>query len=83
MTKIEFDFVHSLYASLSSSSSSSPRRETLQEEVQNWPELAETLVGRRVFARNAAMKDKENEGKGKWCRGYIEAADLSANQVGN
>ena len=78
VTKIEFDFVHSLFASLSSSST---RRENLQEEVRGCEELAAILVGRRVFARNSALKDKENEGKGKCCRGFIEAADLPDNQV--
>ena len=76
MTKIEFDFVNSLYAS-----SSSTPRPSLEAEVNASAELAETLVGRRVFARNDAQKDKENEGKGKWCRAYVEAANAETHQV--
>ena len=76
MTKIEFDFVNSLY-----SSSSSAPRPSLEAEVDDSAELAETLVGRRAFARNDAQKDKENEGKGKWCRAYIEVANAETRQV--
>ena len=49
--------------------------------MRSYGDLAESLLGRRVFARNDSLMDKENEGKGKWCRGYVESADFSSRQV--
>ena len=73
VAQIENNFVASLFSSSS--------RESLEEEFRRHSDLTESLLGRRVFARNDALVDKENEGKGKWCRGYVESADFSSRHV--
>ena len=74
VSKIEFDFVMALFNTLTT-------RESVGTRVGSNPELLATLEGRRVFARNTQFKDRDNENKGKWCRGYIEAANVEESQV--